>query len=199
MAQGRPSKRARVGGSYRDSIPFQDDFSIVHAREGRLRRVSNNVRTAPTERLPQHDIDHAWNSASNWLPIDDPEYALEPDGEWYDDALEADVMDPPIRVDALSSTAQKKKRIRSNLSVCLCPFSLVIWFLIFCRKGLMSYGRTSTAKRTWRRFSDGPEGVIFVLPWNVQIVWDEGAQWRGCRNIDVGSALSLTSFARPAV
>ena len=122
MAQGRPSKRARVRGSYCDSILFQDDFSVVHAREGRLRRVSNNVRTVPTERLPQHDIDHAWNSESNWLPIDDPEYALEPDGEWYDDALEADVMDPPIRVEALSSTAQKKKRIRSNLLVCLCPF-----------------------------------------------------------------------------
>jgi hypothetical protein len=120
MAQGHPSKCARVGGSFHDSIPFRDDFSIVHAREGKLVRVSNDVRTAPMERLRQSDVDHAWNSASSLLPIDDPEYALEPDGEWYDEALGADVMDLPISVETPTPTAQKKKPTRSNVSVRLC-------------------------------------------------------------------------------
>ena len=40
---GRISKRAHVGGSYRDSIPFHDDFSVIHVREGRLAHVNNNL------------------------------------------------------------------------------------------------------------------------------------------------------------
>ena len=106
---GRVSKRARVGGSYRDSIPFHNDFSVIHAREGRLARVNNNLRTVPTERSPHHETDQAWSSASNWLLVDDPEYALDPDREWYDETLEAGVMDTAVPVENPSSNPQKKK------------------------------------------------------------------------------------------
>jgi hypothetical protein len=194
MAQGRPSKQTRVGGAYHDSIPFQDDFSIVHAREGRLLHVSNDLQTAPAERS-QHEADHVWNSASSWLPIDDPDYALEPDGEWYDEVLGADIMNPAIP----DPTAQKKKRIQSNVSVRR-PFRpCFLAPAFFCRKGLTSSGRMSTTKCTWTRSSGGLEREIFMVPWNVQIVGYVGAQWLGCWNIVVRSALSLTSHAKFAV
>jgi hypothetical protein len=149
MAQHRPSKRARVGGAYHDSIPFVNDFSLVHAREGRLLRVSNDVRTAPAERSPQHEAADAWNDALTWLPMDDPDYALDPDGDWYDEALGGDVMSQneatPVTI------AQKKKRVRSTVSVRLDLSVLEPLILISYSEGLMSFGRTSIAKHTWRR------------------------------------------------
>ena len=84
MAQNRPSKRQRVGGAYHDPVPFSDDFSHIHSREGKLIRVGNELLTAPTKRSLQHD-DQTWNLASSWLPADDLQFALDPDGEWYDE------------------------------------------------------------------------------------------------------------------
>lgn len=121
MAKNRPSKRARVGEAHRDSIPFGDDFSVVHAREGQLFRVGNNFLTAPAERVPHHEADSAFNSASAWLPIDDPKYALDPDSGWYDEAVVGGVMDQNDVGDQENapSAAKKKKRVRSRVSVCL--------------------------------------------------------------------------------
>lgn len=53
------SKQVHVRGSYHNSIPFHDDFSVVHVWEGRLAHVNNNLWTVPTERSPQHDADQA--------------------------------------------------------------------------------------------------------------------------------------------
>lgn len=88
MAQNRPSKRQRVGGAYHDSVPFTDNFSLIHAREGKLLRVGNELLTAPAKHSPQHN-DYTWNSASSWLPADDPQFALDdPNGEWYDEVVD---------------------------------------------------------------------------------------------------------------
>jgi len=126
MAQRRSSKRARVGGVIRDSIPFLDDYSTVHAREGRLLRVGNEFLTAPAERVPQRESDHTWSNAASWLPIDDPQYALDPDGDWYDEAVGGDV----IAQDSVGGqdfpTAAKKKRVRSKVSVSLGHSNIVI-------------------------------------------------------------------------
>ena len=120
MAQNRPSKRARVGGSFRDAIPFADDFSIVHAREGKLVRVGNERLAVPMEHEPHHETDRAWNSAPTWLPADDPQYALDPDGEWYDEVVGCDIMaqddDTGFAEDSIPSS-KKKKRFRSKKSV----------------------------------------------------------------------------------
>jgi hypothetical protein len=116
MAQNRPSKRQRVGGAYHDPVPFADDFSLIHAREGKLIRVGNELLTAPAERSPQHD-DHTWNSASSWLPADDPQFALDPDGEWYDEAVDGGVMKDGFPLDGPASTTQPKKRVQSKVSV----------------------------------------------------------------------------------
>ena len=118
MAQRRPSKRARVGGVVRDSIPLLDDYSTVHAREGRLVRVGNEFHTAPAERVPQRESDHTWSNAASWLPHDDPQYALDPDGDWYDEAVGGDVItQDDVGGQDLPPTAAKKKRVRSKVSV----------------------------------------------------------------------------------
>ena len=124
----RPLKRARVGEAHHDSIPFRDDFTIVHAREGQLLRIGNNFLTAPAERAPQHEADSAFDSASDWLPIDDPQFALDPDGAWYDEAVTGDVMDQDSgdERENAPSAAKKKKYIRSRVSVCLALFRVDI-------------------------------------------------------------------------
>jgi len=125
MAQNRPSKRARVGGSFHDPIPFADDFSIVHAREGRLVRVGNERLAVPVEHEPQHETDRAWNSAPTWLPADDPQYALDPDGEWYDEVVDRDIMAQDDNLGFAEDsrpTAKKKKHVRSKASVSIAHF-----------------------------------------------------------------------------
>ena len=123
MAQNRPPKRQRVGGAYHDPVPFLDDFSLVHAREGKLIRIGNELLTAPAERSPQHEADnHTWNSASSWLPVDDPQFALDPDGEWYDEAVYGGVMEDNSPSDGLPTATQPKRRPRSKVSVRLHSF-----------------------------------------------------------------------------
>jgi len=107
--------------AYRDQISvLDDDYEAVHEREGRLRRVGNNVLTAPAAR-EVHFTSDSWQQASSWAPVDDPEYALDPDGEWYDDAIEMPVMQevPLLR----------KKRKKSQISVS-----------VFLNKNKMLYG-----------------------------------------------------------
>ena len=87
MAHNQPSKRQHVGGAYHDPIPFSDDLTIVHTREGRLIQVRNALLSIPAEQVPQHKTDSSWDLASDWLPINDPQYALDTDGKWHDDAI----------------------------------------------------------------------------------------------------------------
>lgn len=129
MAQSRPAKRQRVGvgGADHDPIPFADDFTTVHAREARIVRVGRDSLSVPTARLPQREADETWNSAPSWLPTDDSQYALDPDGEWYDEVLDSDIMeDLNAHPEDTPATAKGKKRVRSGVSVrsCLLCFGL---------------------------------------------------------------------------
>jgi hypothetical protein len=117
MAHPRPRRGKRVregeGGAYHDPIPLGDDFSLVHAREGKLRRIGNHTLTAqPTRAVQQNDI--RWEAATSWHVQDDPEFALDADGAWYDEVVEGDVMQ-----DAASPMPSKAKKSRSRVSVCL--------------------------------------------------------------------------------
>jgi hypothetical protein len=101
----RPSKRQRPddGGSYHETIPFLDDFHAIHAREGRM-----------AERSLQHASDKAWMTATSWGgPPDDPELALDPNGDWYDEMVDAEVME---QTDVNPVVALPKKK-RSKVSV----------------------------------------------------------------------------------
>ena len=112
MALNRPIKRQRVGGAYHDPVPVVDDFSLLHAREGRLLRVGNEVLTAPSEHAPQHETDRAWNTTPSWLPVDDPQFALDPDGAWYDEVMGGEVMEDHPAVDGPAPSSPPKKQVR---------------------------------------------------------------------------------------
>ena len=111
----RPPKRARLnaGSAYRDQLPIQDDFDAIHTREGRLRRVGNGVLTAPVSRDVQLTSD-SWKEKSSWVPTDDPEYGLDPIGDWYDEVVEM-----PVMADGLVGPSEKprKKKTRSLVAV----------------------------------------------------------------------------------
>jgi hypothetical protein len=126
MASSRPSKRKRPddGGAYHETIPFLDDFHAVHAREGRLFRVNLNMaRTAPPERSLQHASDKAWVTATSWEgPPDDPEVALDPTSDWYNEMVEGEVMEltdisPVVAL-------PKKKRSKVSVSNSISPLAL---------------------------------------------------------------------------
>lgn len=103
--------------AYRDSLPYVDDYSTVRAHEPTLWRVnSHSTQTAPAERSTQQStVD--WQDTISWAPVDNTEYALDKDSECYDVEVEGSVMDEhPLRP-APVTTAQKKKKARSKVSV----------------------------------------------------------------------------------
>ena len=116
-----PIKRQRLedrlaaeGGARHDFVPFaSDDLRNVYAREGRLTRLGPNLATAPAERLTQKS-DERWKTVTSWLPLDDPEFALDPDGAWYDEVVEGDVM---VEESVPPLFSKKKKQARSRVSV----------------------------------------------------------------------------------
>ena len=124
----RPQKRPRLaaGTAYHDQISVLDDFRAVHGREGRLLRVGNDILTAPASREVQFTSD-SWQDASSWAPVDDPEYALDPDGEWYDEVVEMPVLhDEPVLV----SEKPTKKRKKSQVSVSFLQ-NLAFWWVFY--------------------------------------------------------------------
>jgi len=106
---GRPHKRPRPShSSYHDAVPLDHDYEMVYAREN-----PTTLRSQPAERVPQLATD-AWAGMSTWAPPDDSMFALDPDGSWYDVAVESHVME-----DITPQASRKKKKPRSMVSVSL--------------------------------------------------------------------------------
>lgn len=109
----RSAKRSRLseGGSYRDVVPIAGDEGreSVLVSEGRLRKVGFQYRPAPLERVPQRLAD-AWEDVREWEPADSFDYALDADGEKYDEVVEGSVM-------AEQPAVKKPKRKKSKVSV----------------------------------------------------------------------------------
>ena len=53
---------------------------------------------------------NSWHSASAWVPDDDPEYVLDPDGDWYNEVVEGPVeqLSPPTK------TKKKKSQVSAG-------------------------------------------------------------------------------------
>jgi len=98
------AKRARV--SYRDSILISN-YDAVYEREGTLRRIGTSILPASSTRTATD----SWSTTTSWTPPDDLHFALDPDGDLYEMALEAEVMEEPV------VGAKKKKGKRSLVSV----------------------------------------------------------------------------------
>jgi len=98
------NKCARV--SYHDSIPISD-YDTVYEREGGLQRVGTSILPTASTRT----VTDTWNTTTSWTPPDDLNYALDPDGNLYDMALEADMMEESV------VQGKKKKGKKSMVSV----------------------------------------------------------------------------------
>ncbi len=102
MPAPRFNKRsqARFGGSYHDRIPMEEDFEVIRVRTASLttRNTTYNSEVASIA-LP-------WTVGSSWAPDDSQDFALDPNEEWFDEVVEANVED----VMAQRATAPKAKK-----------------------------------------------------------------------------------------
>ena len=114
MADERPSKRQRAvldTGAYHNTVPFGDEYNVIHSREIFQRQVGSTTHTAHAERSAQPDT--SWDSTMSWAPFDDPNYALDADGTWYNDVLEANIMDD---ISPQEAPLPQKKKSRVSVS-----------------------------------------------------------------------------------
>lgn len=112
-----PLKRARLNpGAYRDLLPLPSEASSrpVEAREVQLVCVggAQTVLQPPPICTTHTEQDSSWANLQTWEPIDDTNYALDPeDGEWYDEAVGQDITEQPRR----PVVPTKKKYTRSRV------------------------------------------------------------------------------------
>ncbi|KAG6914207.1 hypothetical protein DXG01_001773, partial [Tephrocybe rancida] len=80
----QPSKRARV--THKRVVLNSDiDFTTVISRDEHV------VQPALVTCDVYHDGDASWITCSTWEnPRDDAEYGLDPDGGWYDEAVDSE-------------------------------------------------------------------------------------------------------------
>ncbi len=85
-------KLPKTGRVYRDRIPLEEDFEVMRFRTA-SRSGPNNI-TIETGRT---SLSSPWTIGSSWAPEDSLEFSLDPDDGWYNEALEADIVDTKIR------------------------------------------------------------------------------------------------------
>lgn len=103
------------------SIPFDNDFNVIHTSEGTVRNVGGVISSVRENRSSQV-VKGAWERMRSWDFPDDNEFALDKDGTLFNEAVEAEVMDEPP---AVPLPVKKKKKNRSQVSVRLiCESSL---------------------------------------------------------------------------
>lgn len=145
----RASKRHRAekeGGSYRHAISFGiDDFHSVYAREHRSMKVGSGFM-APQTRIT-HKSDEHWKTAASWAPLDDPNFALDPNDVLYNEAVEAPVMQVPAEV-----VAQQKKRSKVAVGLYQASPALFVKLISYIHSGdQMSSGKSVIDLHIWTR------------------------------------------------
>lgn len=127
-------KRARLArGSHRDVLPLPDDNRSeslpIQSIQAKLTRVAGTVRQGPIVRTTIDAPSSTWANLQQWEPIDSSTYALDPgNGEWYDEALDQEVMDAPRP----SGIQARKKYRRSKVSVRLTYWVSLYWLVSIC-------------------------------------------------------------------
>lgn len=113
-------KQVQFGGHYHDRIPLEDDFEVVQVRTAAL-TLRNNAYNTETTCLPLQ-----WTIGSSWAPDESAEYSLNPDDEWFDEVLEANVEDIMHQV-----VTPKAKRKCSQISVCFYICATLLTLTLF--------------------------------------------------------------------
>ena len=81
-------KLPKTGRVYRDRIPLEEDFEVV-----RVQTVSRSGPNHITVETGRTSLPSPWTIGSSWAPEDNLEFSLDPDDGWYNEALEADIVD----------------------------------------------------------------------------------------------------------
>ncbi len=110
-------KLPKTGRVYRDRIPLEEDFEVMRFRTA-SRSGPNNI-TIETGRT---SLSSPWTIGSSWAPEDSLEFSLDPDDGWYNEALEADIVDTEDK-DVVIHEKKKRPSIRtpyarSNIFLC---------------------------------------------------------------------------------
>ncbi|KAF8222793.1 hypothetical protein L208DRAFT_1320518 [Tricholoma matsutake] len=94
-------------GSHHNWVDLSDDFKVVHTREVRVVKNGRLPHETPCSPQKGHTT---WTTCVSWAPEDNPEFALNPDGNWYDVELNAPITDTTAFQDAPSAGKIKKKK-----------------------------------------------------------------------------------------
>lgn len=100
--------RADFGSVYHDRIPIEDDYETVQAHTA-SRTAFNH--TAALD-LGDYFVPSPWTVGTSWAPEERDDFCLDPDNEWYDEAVEAEIGDVMEKM-----VAVKAKKQRSQASV----------------------------------------------------------------------------------
>lgn len=103
-------KRAKTS-HYRDRIPLEDDYEVIHARSAHL--TSRNMPT-DSARSPMKGRT-SWTFGNLWAPDDDEELALDETDEMYNAEVAADIF--VSIATPLDRHLKRKRRVRSHISV----------------------------------------------------------------------------------
>ncbi|PPQ82319.1 LOW QUALITY PROTEIN: hypothetical protein CVT25_008447 [Psilocybe cyanescens] len=148
-------KRQQVGslrkaGTYHNPVPVFNDFNIICHSEGSIRNIGGSAQPTCIHLSPEH-VAGAWEQVAFWSPPDDKNFALEPDEGWYNETLEAEVMED---LQPLPTAKPKKKKSVVAVS------GVHMW-----------YGRQHIAKNTSTKSYAGLAGGTFVKPITVPIAY----------------------------
>ena len=83
----RPSKRQRT---YHDRVKLADDFEIVHICKTYLKQNGQVAMETPCS--PQKG-QTTQTVGESWVPEDSLKFALDPHSDWYDEQVDAPVME----------------------------------------------------------------------------------------------------------
>ena len=105
----RPHKRSktRFGGTCYDQIPLEDDLEVIQHRT-----VSLTGPNSMANSYDRYTVNLPWTYGKKWAPEQNYEFSLDPDNDWHDETLEAEVADVITNV-----LLPKKKKARSQASV----------------------------------------------------------------------------------
>ncbi len=121
--RGSKRRRDNFGGTYHDRIPIEDDYETVQAQTA-SRTAFNH--TAAVD-LDSFSVPSPWTIGSSWAPEERDDFCLDPDNEWYDETVEAEIGD------VMKEMETPKVKKRSQASVGWYNLTMLILSHIFSR------------------------------------------------------------------
>lgn len=161
---------------------MENDFEVIQARTASCSGPNNFlVETDHTS------FATSWDYGSSWAPEDNLDFSLDPNGQWYDEALEADIAN--TTVDTAAPTKRKIKRTQISVRLHVSHSHLCSHLCnIFVRPGHMFIGKHMHETFISMKCFDEKVAEIFVEILHVQTVSQEGRKTLRRRSSGVKTA-----------